>query len=220
MDFQRLQLRLISHVRTRVRNGEISERGLARFTGISQPHIHNVLKGARLLSPEMADQIMGRLHIDLSDLIQGSDQSGIPRAAHPPCRQCRAVSLLDGLIGREFPYPRKAGPDRYPFAAADVERLDEPVAARLAPDPFRTPIFDGGGVVLLDCSERARLGGDEGSYFALDLFGAGTIGFVRRNGSHFHLWVRHAEAWQSTPLPGGDPLDIIQGRVSVVVRQV
>jgi hypothetical protein len=32
-------------LRERVMNGEISERRLAQLTGISQPHMHNVLKG-------------------------------------------------------------------------------------------------------------------------------------------------------------------------------
>jgi transcriptional regulator with XRE-family HTH domain len=73
MDFARLQCRLVAHIRERVRSGEITERGLARLTGISQPHIHNVLKGARFLSVEMSDQILRELHIDLLDLIEATD---------------------------------------------------------------------------------------------------------------------------------------------------
>jgi len=69
MDFQRLQSRLIMNLRERVRSGEISERSLARVTGISQPHLHNVLKGKRLLSVEKADQILRQLHLDLADLM-------------------------------------------------------------------------------------------------------------------------------------------------------
>ena len=73
MDFTRLQCRLVAHVRERVRSGEVTERGLARLTGISQPHIHNVLKGERFLSMEMADQILHQLHISLVDLIEDGD---------------------------------------------------------------------------------------------------------------------------------------------------
>ena len=43
----------MGHLRTRIQNGELTERSLARLTGISQPHIHNVLKGAKILSPEL-----------------------------------------------------------------------------------------------------------------------------------------------------------------------
>jgi len=216
-------MRLVAQVRARVRNGEISERSLARLTGISQPHIHNVLKGARLLSADMADQILRRLRIDLADLL-AADVGGA--AQHPPSQEpaepgeCRMVALLDGWIGRENPYPHVAGRERYPFLAADVARLESPVAARLAPDPLRTPMFAGRGVVLLERSERVRLGPDEESHFALDLGGAGTIGLVRRARRHLYLWVCLADAWQSIRLPDRDPLDVIQGRVSLIVRHL
>jgi transcriptional regulator with XRE-family HTH domain len=69
----RLQCRLVAHIRERVRSGELTERGMARKTGISQPHIHNVLKGTRLLSLEMSDHILRELRIDLLDLIEPED---------------------------------------------------------------------------------------------------------------------------------------------------
>jgi plasmid maintenance system antidote protein VapI len=53
-----------------VRNGELTERALARTTGVSQPHIHNALKGKRQLSVEMADVILIALHLDAYDLMQ------------------------------------------------------------------------------------------------------------------------------------------------------
>lgn len=70
MTFCDLHQRLIDNLRRRVRSGEMTERGLARATGVSQPHIHHVLKGKRLLTAEMADQILGQLHMDLLDLIE------------------------------------------------------------------------------------------------------------------------------------------------------
>jgi plasmid maintenance system antidote protein VapI len=69
MNFRDLQNRLAENLRERVRSGEITERGLARLTGVSQPHIHHVLKGKRLLSPDMADQVMGHLRMDVLDLV-------------------------------------------------------------------------------------------------------------------------------------------------------
>jgi transcriptional regulator with XRE-family HTH domain len=70
MNFQRLQSRLILHLRDRIQSGQLSERRLARLTGVSQPHMHNVLKGKRLLSIAKADQILHHLRIDLSDLMK------------------------------------------------------------------------------------------------------------------------------------------------------
>ena len=69
VNFGELQLRLILHLRQRVRSGEMTERGLARVIGVSQPHLHNVLKGKHLLSMTMADRILRHLHLDLLDLI-------------------------------------------------------------------------------------------------------------------------------------------------------
>lgn len=73
MDFQELRERFVAHLRERVRSGELTERGLARISGVSQPHIHNVLKGKRILSPEMSDEILRQLRMDLLDLMKPED---------------------------------------------------------------------------------------------------------------------------------------------------
>jgi antitoxin component HigA of HigAB toxin-antitoxin module len=73
VNFRELQRRLVAHLHTLVRSGDATERGLARLTGVSQPHMHNVLKGKRLLSLEMADQVVARLHLDLLDFIEPAE---------------------------------------------------------------------------------------------------------------------------------------------------
>jgi transcriptional regulator with XRE-family HTH domain len=69
MNFYDLQQRLLDVLRQRLRSGEATERGLARDTGMSQPHLHNVLKGRRLLSIEKADEVLRRLHLDVLHLV-------------------------------------------------------------------------------------------------------------------------------------------------------
>jgi plasmid maintenance system antidote protein VapI len=68
--FKDVHRRLVANLGNRVRSGELSERGLARVTGISQPHVHNVLKGRRAFSMQMADDIMRHLQFDILDLIE------------------------------------------------------------------------------------------------------------------------------------------------------
>jgi hypothetical protein len=80
MYFELLQLRLIAHVQDRVQRGELTERGLARRTGISQPQLHNVLKGARVLSPQIGDVLLRHLHITLLDLLR--DEEWNERCSH------------------------------------------------------------------------------------------------------------------------------------------
>ena len=70
MTFHELQQRLLEELRQRVRSGAATERGLARISGISQPHLHNVLKGKRLLSMDKADEVLRRLQIDVLQLVE------------------------------------------------------------------------------------------------------------------------------------------------------
>ncbi len=79
--FETLQERLLDTVRWRVQNGELTERRLAGRVGISQPHMHNLLKGIRVLSPEMADRILRALNMSLQDLFQPGEG---PQPAPPP----------------------------------------------------------------------------------------------------------------------------------------
>ncbi len=69
MNFKHLEHRFLCELRERIRSGAVTERGLARLTGVSQPHIHNVLKGKRFFSLEKADQVLGSLGLDVLDLI-------------------------------------------------------------------------------------------------------------------------------------------------------
>lgn len=74
-----LQARLIRLVQNRISNGEFTERGLARALQVSQPHMHNVLKGLRKLSPELADQLLLHFGITVADLFEPGE---IEAAAH------------------------------------------------------------------------------------------------------------------------------------------
>jgi len=73
--FELLHSRLVDHLRGSVKSGELTERGLARLAGISQPHLHNILKGARVLSPYVADLILKQLHINLLDLLEPEESA-------------------------------------------------------------------------------------------------------------------------------------------------
>ena len=68
-----LQQRFIALLRKRVRNGELTERGLAKLVGISQPHMHNVLHGKRTFSLQTTDDMMRQLRVDVLDLIEPSE---------------------------------------------------------------------------------------------------------------------------------------------------
>jgi hypothetical protein len=73
INFEGLHTRLLDLLRLRIRNGVVTERQLARITGVSQPHMHNVLKGVRYLSFQMTDQVLARLRLSVADLLEPAD---------------------------------------------------------------------------------------------------------------------------------------------------
>ena len=78
--FEALFKRLISAVNLRIKNGEYTERGLARILGISQPQMHNVLKGARTLHADLADRLLSKLNISVLHLFEEGELSDELRA--------------------------------------------------------------------------------------------------------------------------------------------
>jgi transcriptional regulator with XRE-family HTH domain len=90
ISFEALLARLISFVNLRIKNGEYTERGLARILGVSQPQMHNVLKGARTLHADLADRLLRKLGISILHLFEESELTGELRAR-------LATSGLSGL---------------------------------------------------------------------------------------------------------------------------
>lgn len=167
MDFALLQERLVAHIRQRVRSGEWTERGLARVAGVSQPHLHNVLKGARLLSTDTADQLLHHLHIHVEDLLEetaGGTPSGVTAA------------LAGGSLGPGHPFPDLDGVEqRLPLWQPGAGSVAEPVLVRLAADPGMAGLFGAGDIALLERAERHRRQPEPGCYYAVDLGGEGRV---------------------------------------------
>lgn len=106
LTFCELKVRLIKNVNARILNGEFTERGLARILGISQPQIHNVLKGARKLHGDLGDRLLTMLDLSLMDLLRAEEF-----AEHQ--RRGEQVALLTGgpeveaLFGNGHHVPKK-----------------------------------------------------------------------------------------------------------------
>jgi len=71
--FTTLQARLIAYVNARIQNGEFSERALASLVGVSQPQLHNVLKGERNLHTPLADALLAKFRLSILDLLSPAD---------------------------------------------------------------------------------------------------------------------------------------------------
>ncbi|HUO31583.1 MAG TPA: helix-turn-helix transcriptional regulator [Bryobacteraceae bacterium] len=211
MDFAALHSQLLILLKTRVRNGEITERGLARLAGLSQPYVHNVLKGTRLFSMASADQMLHALGINLVDLLT-ADQDGRVRY--------RLVPVLAGCIGPGCPYPEAVGPEHCSLPAADIQDLISPVAARLVPGAHHGPHFGSGGMVLVDRAEAPRLDPHPDAYFLLDFGADSALGLARRTNHGAYEWAYARGAWQPFPWPDRDPLDLIRGQARLLIQRL
>src|SRR5260370_12981798 len=110
---------MLDHVRGRIHNGGLTERGFARLIGISQPHAHNVLKGVRNLSPEIFDSILKTFKMSLLDLapLEVLEANLKQRKAQQPTPE---MGFMSARIGPGMHWPTRIGtrePDPLPFRA-------------------------------------------------------------------------------------------------------
>lgn len=218
MNFGGMYGRLMEDLKRRVANGEISERGLARITGISQPHIHNVLKGIRVLSPESADRVLTQLRINTRELWEeSSGNSGTP---------VMLIPLLTGNLGPgmlEFRPDCTKGTVIIPSYLAGIP-AQLLVAARLGEDLEATPRFQSGDLVLIDQSLLARTQISRDGAYVIRTDGGPRVRYARVSDSHLYVASEHSidcpSKWQAVSLEGQTLLDLVQGRVVWVSRQL
>jgi hypothetical protein len=225
MLFQTFQDRLVVAIRARVRNGELTERRLARLTGISQPHMHNVLKGIRTLSPEVADLLLRELRLSLLDLLDPSELGGRLDGDASAHMAYGEVPLLQGALGPGYPCPETVnGTECYPFPGAQLKTLVRPVTARLAGDPSMISTILDGDLVLLDQSERRREAIEPDALYAVEHEGQGLIRWVRSGVRCIYLVTADTfttpARWIQVPLTGWHVLEIVKARVVWIARSL
>jgi len=84
--FTQLSQALLTEIRRRQRNGEISVAALAAETCLSQPHITNILAGRRNLTIQTADAILLGLGLATEDLLRIALDNQPPPPPQPPPR--------------------------------------------------------------------------------------------------------------------------------------
>ncbi len=219
MYFGTQQRRLLDLVRERIRNGFLTERGLARAIGVSQPQVHNVLKGARGLSPVLADALLRHLGITTLDLNQEESASWRRENQHP----YRLVPLLrGGTGGPRSPFAPERHEGAMPFTASQVVRLDNPAALILHHDPAMSPYFQAGDVALLDRTEALLRRPDDSHAWLVETQGGPLVRYIRHSGRSLYLptarTLRHPEKWDYLSLIGRNILEIVRGRIVWIGR--
>ena len=189
---------LIDEARRRVSAGIVTERQLARLCGLSQPHMHNVLKSFRSLSPESADRLMSALHIDIAELMfrfQKVGELGV-----------RAVPLVRSRVGPGFDPVLTTFRGFVPFASTVVDSLKDPLVAQIAPDMGLPKPLMVNDIVLLDQNPVVRrCPGGSSLWLVAERSGA-RIRYVKLGGTRIYIaneiTAGDPARWISVPLKG------------------
>jgi hypothetical protein len=208
--------RVIGMARQAVQAGEISERALARRAGLSQPHLHNVLKGVRALSPAAADQLMRALDVSVPQALW--------LGSHLAASEIRPVPLLRNRIGpgSDASFSEYCG--YMPFSAPLVASLEDPVAAYLAADLALPSELRPGDLVLLDRNAARRILPEPGNCWVVAESGGLRVRYVRRNGSTLELGAASKRSdvrvWRTVSLHGRDILEIVRAQIVWIGRKM
>lgn len=217
--FTTMQRRMVAYIRRLMANGDLTERGLARLVGVSQPHIHNVLKGARTLSPEIGDQIANVLGISLLELADSSELASVLDERAPEDPAFRLVRAAGGTVSPYQRFPDLMAAARcVKLPAGAVAHVERPVLAGFQADLEMSQCFRGATHILLDLSEKARLTVSEPCWYVLRWGGAGYLRQIRREGGA--LVILGQRSWQPMAIPDRIPLGdlpaltVIRGRAA------
>lgn len=211
-----LHRRLIEIARQRVRAGQITESGLARLCGLSQPHMHNVLKNIRTLSTNSADRLMQALDLSVPGLLW--------RIPEDIDAGVRAVPVIRNSIGPGMEATFSVFHGFIPFSVSLVKALVQPIAARLAPDLVLPKLLAANDMALLDQNPAIRQQ-PSGNHYWVVADGSGLrIRYVRLGGAKVYLaneaTVDDPRNWQSVSLADRDILDIVRARIVWIGREM
>ncbi len=218
--------RVIEVARHRVRSGQVSERGLARLASISQPHLHNVLKGIRVLSPDAADRLMRAMDVTVPQVLWSGGTLNIADIS--------AVPVLRNRIGPGTVAAFDAFRGYRPFPAAMVAALTDPVAAFLAADLALPADFRAGDLALLDQDPAVRTASPAASCWIVADSGGLRVRYVRRTRAGLEVGSDRvvservvngqgssdAGKWQPISLQGRNILEIVRARIVWIGREI
>lgn len=184
--------------------------------GVSQPHMHNVLKRIRALSFNSADRLMQALDFEVPDLLWRTSSGGDAGF--------RAVPMMRNRIGPGTDGTLTAIRGHVPLPQSLLKDLVDPVTARLGPDlvlPRALAVHD---LVLLDQSPRIRAAPGCGGLWVVTEGAGLRVRYLRTGGTCLYIaneaTLDDKQRWHSVPLQGRNILDIVRARIVWFCREM
>jgi hypothetical protein len=214
--FQALQERLLEIARERIRAGLYTERNLAKLCGLSQPHLHNVLKRVRTPSTTSADRLMEALGLKVQDLLwRGNKDTDFG---------VEAVPVVRNRIGPGSNAALQLTKGRIPLPKALLRDLVDPVAAHLSPDLILPMSLMANDLILLDQNPALRLSPGPHSPWVVSDGGGLRVRYVRVEKHRLYIVnqinLEQPEQWLSIPLESRNILEIVRARIVWISRVI
>jgi transcriptional regulator with XRE-family HTH domain len=214
--FNALQRKLIEIARERVHAGGLTERGLARLCGVSQSHMHNVLKEIRWLSNASADRLMAALDMEIPDLISRISPRNNTDISLVPAMRGRIGPGADGDLESTRGY--------VPLPSFVVKGVADAVAGWLGSDLVLPRELAARDLVLLDQNPLARAAPAAGLLWVVSEGAGLRVRYVAVEKDRLRIGnalTREDPArWQSTPLQGRNILNIVRARIVWMGREI
>lgn len=210
--------RLLETLRSRLVNGEYTERGLARAVGISQPHMHHILKCRRALTSDVADSILATFGWSLADLLTTEElaQALLDRQAFAGVN--RHVPVLKGRLSPSDPFPDWRDTAEWLAVRSSLcESVRHAALVEVGPDPALDVPTAFPAFALLAFDENLRAHIEPHLRFALLWRGAGYIRRIRRHGNQILVLGQETFYASTGPtrieLEGASLLQFVRARV-------
>ncbi|MBC8167930.1 MAG: hypothetical protein H7Y20_18935 [Bryobacteraceae bacterium] len=224
MFFSDLRDTFLNSLRAGVCNGETTERSLARLVGVSQPHMHNVLKGTRTLTPELMDRFLYHKRLSVLDLV---DSAAIARhldMERPNPALYSYLPVVKGSLGPGHAWPTAIeAHERFPVAVSAARRMWHPVVAKLGVDLHMHPLFGEGDMALLDQSHQARTEFDDDALYVIKKGRAGQVRRIRVIGPAVYAVSEDCLArpglWERLPVEGQHKAHFVRARATLLARE-
>jgi hypothetical protein len=206
LTFELLLFRLRELLREKVKNGHLTERGMARSTGVSQPHLHNILKGIRSLPPDLADQLLALAGFNLPDLLGISGGSAGPASPAPSANEAEKSTEMEAFI---------EGSENTPAHLP---------AFQLLGDSSMEPRFQGGDVVYYQRNVHARSELTAQAVYLVNHNHRVLVRYLRMGGQRLYLvsedTLRDPVHWDYVSLSDRHILEVVRGRIVWICRKV
>jgi DNA-binding transcriptional regulator YdaS (Cro superfamily) len=148
-----------------IRSGKLTERALARRAGLSQPHVHNMLKGVRSPTAESADAMLRAISAEISDLLEERHA----RAA------AVSVPVLRGAVGPGGRWDDQAD-SRVQVECKLVAGISQPAIVRILAD---NQMGGTSGYALVDLRAGPDPTFPRGDLYVIGRMGETTLRYVR-----------------------------------------